>query len=742
MKKMKLMKNIYLVFFFFFFFSFTPKLLAFASDTIKKPVVALVLSGGSAKGLSHIGVLQMLEETGIKPDLIVGTSMGSIVGGLYSIGYSIDELKEIALKTDWTYYLSNDTDLRNINMEEKDDFEDYFYAFPIRQGKPEIGKGLIYGHELELYMSKLTFPANKYVNFDSFPIRFRAISADVISGEAYVFKEGPLSVALRASMSLPTLLYPVSYKDKLLVDGGVVDNFGVEYAIQNGADIIIGSNVANVLYEEKDLSSFPKIFTQIMMVKSKKKVEKYKDSVDILIEPPTLDMATRFDKATELITIGYNEAFKCKEELLELAQYLNSFESPPRKDHGPRLRAVQIDNIEIIGISRVQTKYDILDHVEKHMKTYVGTNTIEHIINDLYGTGQYLLINYILEKKPNDKYKLILKFKEMYSNILQIGMNYNDQSDMGLVVGFTSRNFLFPSSKFKVVGRISNFPGVDQYFANYFISKTNHGIKQAFSYVYDEIPIYSGSNKINEYSRNILMPGISYLLIPDKNNMIEIAYQYNAKFLRKLFMTETLKFEKSTSYKNSIFLNYNFNNVTDKFYPEKGNTVKLSLGYNFFNHIKLKNPDKTTTDIIPGPYPELSFIWKNYISINTVLKWENEVNVEYSAYSDNEPITFFDNSFGGVIPDNKNQIPFWGIPNSYLVASNMGIISTGFRYMIVKSIYLKTTLNAAVVNDWEEYFGGGFSLEIDLPIGPLKVGLSSSFNYKYPVFHFSLGYFR
>lgn len=103
-----------------------------------------------------------------------------------------------------------------------------------------------------IFLSRLTFLANKYRDFDSFPTRFRAISADVIKGEAFVFKEGPLSVALRSSMSLPTLFYPVNYQDKLLVDGGVIDNFGVEYALQNGADIIIGSNVGNVLYGEKN----------------------------------------------------------------------------------------------------------------------------------------------------------------------------------------------------------------------------------------------------------------------------------------------------------------------------------------------------------------------------------------------------------------------------------------------------------------------------------------------------------
>ncbi|MGE5357030.1 MAG: patatin-like phospholipase family protein [Deltaproteobacteria bacterium] len=711
-------------------------------DSLKKPVVALVLSGGSAKGLAHIGVLQLLEETGIKPDIIVGTSMGSIVGGLYSIGYSVDELKEIANTTDWLRYLSNDTDLRNMNMEEKDDYEDYLYAIPFQSGKPEIAKGLIYAHEMDLFLSKLTFPAYKFNDFDSFPVRFRAISADVIKGEAYVFKDGPLSVALRASMSLPSLLYPVSYKDMLLVDGGVIDNFGVEYALKSGADIVIGSNVGNYLYGEKELGSFPKIYSQLIMINSKKKLEKYRDSVDVLIEPPVLDMSTRFDKSAQIIESGYMEASKYTDQLKKIAENLSNYRLIEKSQPGPRLRVVQIEGIEINGINRVQARYDILDHVRKHLKSYNGTNTIEHIIGDLYGTGQYAFINYYLQRKENNKYNLILNFKKISSNILQVGINYNDQSDMGLVLGFTSRNYLFPASKFKVTGRISNYPGLDQYFAKYFIRKANHGIKQTFSYIYDELPVFSGSSKTNEYSRNILVSGLSYLFIPDKYNMIEIGFQNKSRFLDQLFMTQTSKFERSSSYKNNFFLSYFFNNVTDKFYPREGNVIKLTLAYTIYNSIKLRNIG--TPDILfkPEPHPEIDLSFKNFVNINNKITWENEIGFKYSSYKFSEPLVFYDYSFGGVIPDNKFQATFWGLPNNYKVYSNVGIIRTAIRYKLVNKAHIRTALNAALANEWKEYFGGGISLELDLPTGPLSLGISKSLNYKYPVFHFNLGFFR
>ena len=143
------MKPILVILLFFFTISL------YAQDKKSKPKVALVLSGGTAKGLAHIGVLKVLEEQGIRPDLIIGTSMGSIIGGLYAIGYSADEIEQITLKTDWFKYLSNDTDLRNLNIEEKDDYDEYVYNFPIEKRKPSLGKGVIYGHELELYLNRI-----------------------------------------------------------------------------------------------------------------------------------------------------------------------------------------------------------------------------------------------------------------------------------------------------------------------------------------------------------------------------------------------------------------------------------------------------------------------------------------------------------------------------------------------------------------------------------------------------------
>jgi hypothetical protein len=202
------------------------------------------------------------------------------------------------------------------------------------------------------------------------------------------------------------------------------------------------------------------------------------------------------------------------------------------------------------------------------------------------------------------------------------------------------------------------------------------------------------------------------------------------------------KFYKSTSYKNTTFINYYFNNVTDKFYPKEGNILKLSVGYTFYNSMKITYALSSTIIVKPDPHPEFEINWKNYVNINEKITWENEVSVKYSSYKFNEQMIFYDNSFGGAIPDNKYQTPFWGLPNNYQVYSNTGILKTALRYKVMNKAHIRTVLNTAITNDWKEYFGGGISLELDLPTGPLSVGISKSLNYKYPVFHFNLGNFR
>ena len=180
----------------------------FQASAQERPKIGLVLSGGGAKGTAHIGVLKEMERAGLYPDYITGTSMGSIVGGLYSIGYSADEIDSIASSMNWSQLLSNTLPLDQIAYEEKPFYDRYLIEFPIRNKKLTLPKGLIEGQALTLQMSNMTRPAHQYHDFNEFPIPFACIGANIETGKADVLNSGLLPEALRASMAIPTFFTP------------------------------------------------------------------------------------------------------------------------------------------------------------------------------------------------------------------------------------------------------------------------------------------------------------------------------------------------------------------------------------------------------------------------------------------------------------------------------------------------------------------------------------------------------
>ncbi|MCD4683849.1 MAG: patatin-like phospholipase family protein, partial [Bacteroidales bacterium] len=234
----------------------------------QRPKIGLVLSGGGAKGIAHIGILKAMEKEGIRPDYITGTSMGSIIGGLYALGYSADQLDTIIRQIDWGEALSNNIQLQYIAYEEKEYYNRYLIELPFENGKLKLPSGVIHGQMLGEMLARYAWPAKDYTSFDEFPIPFRCVATDVGTGKPIVFSEGSLAMAMRASMAIPTAFTPVDLDSTLAVDGGVVNNFPVEEVIEMGADIVIGVSVGDGLIPAKELSGMTDILFQISMIPS------------------------------------------------------------------------------------------------------------------------------------------------------------------------------------------------------------------------------------------------------------------------------------------------------------------------------------------------------------------------------------------------------------------------------------------------------------------------------------------
>lgn len=273
----------------------------------KRPMVAVVLGGGGARGLSHIGALKVLEERKVPIDLIIGVSMGSIIGGLYAAGYSTSELEEIVLKFDWENLLSEKSERKSLLASQQEEGESYNFSIRFNGLKPYVPLGFSSGQNLTRFLNGLFLqaPYKPDPDFDNMKIPFRAVVADLNTGNPIVFSDGDIVEILRASISIPLIFSPVEKDGMLLTDGGIVNPLPTDIARELGADIIIAFNVASHLRKSGHLELPWQIADQIITIMMQPSLKKLKEQADVLIEPDlNLRLPSDFTNLPDLISQG------------------------------------------------------------------------------------------------------------------------------------------------------------------------------------------------------------------------------------------------------------------------------------------------------------------------------------------------------------------------------------------------------------------------------------------------------
>ncbi len=297
----------------------TLPLCGLAAEDGDRPKIGLALSGGGARGISHVGVLKMLEELNIPVDYIAGTSMGAIVGGLYSAGFTADELETIIGEIDWLGVLGDKMPREELPYRQKSDaLHPIKLGFDFKEGAI-LPKGIMAGKRLDILLRTLALPASTTTDFNELPIPFKAVAADIDTGEVVVLENGNLAEAMRASMSLPGIFPPIEIDGRTLVDGGILMNLPVEVVKQMGADIIIAVNIGTPMSKRDDLKSFIGITDQSRKIMT---LRYYDEQVallgadDLLIEPDLKDISNGdYTRGDELIATGYAESQRLTEEL-------------------------------------------------------------------------------------------------------------------------------------------------------------------------------------------------------------------------------------------------------------------------------------------------------------------------------------------------------------------------------------------------------------------------------------------
>ena len=333
--------------------------------TAQRPRVAVVMSGGGAKGVAHIGALKVIEEAGYPIDIICGTSMGALVGGLYSIGWSPQELDSLVRAQDWTTLLSDRIDPDLLNLHQREEQNTYALIRGLSNERPQSG-GLIRGRNLMRLFRQLCSGYLDSVDFNTLPIRYAAVATDIVTNTEVDFHSGYLTRAMRASMAIPGVFTPVRMGDSVLVDGGLRNNFPVDIARQMGADIVIGINVQNAPRTADDISGAGDVFNQIIDINCKNKYDRNLAMCDVVIHVDVSGYSAASFTAPAIDTLlrrGEEQTRSQLEQLLTLRRYfgIDSTPRPAKFTHptpNPTERSRMRTGVLGIPVARVGFRFD------------------------------------------------------------------------------------------------------------------------------------------------------------------------------------------------------------------------------------------------------------------------------------------------------------------------------------------------------------------------------------------------
>ncbi len=713
------MKNTHFTLLFILFLCFSH---AIYSQNNNKPKIAVVLSGGGAKGIAHIPLLQKLDSLGIKPDLIVGTSMGSLVGGLYAMGYSADSIASITRNANWDKLLGGKIDLKDVSVSEKSEYKRYLLNFGIEKGKLKTNAALLNDQYLREFFSVLTFPVYTINDFDKLPIAYRAVATDIVNGEEIVLDNGSLAIAMRASMSIPSVFRPVPYEDTLLVDGGILNNFPVDVAKEWGADIIIGSDVGGGMNSKEKLeeSIAALLFQSAMLVSNKKNPESRK-LCDILVDhSPHLTHSTGdFKHSKEIYQEGIIGTNKQLDQLVALADSLKKHEQ--KKTFLPiKKNQITIDSIVYKGISEANMGLTKARISIDTTKTY----TIQELVQGIHrGMGTNLFNQITLRPIPSQNGLAVeIAGEENPKHQIKAGLHYDTYRGVGLLTNYTGRNLLGDASRFLVSLDIAVQPRFRVQYQKQF------GKKRAWWWRADVLgeflnqEVYLNGAFADEYNfRNAHIDLELNKNIVSLDSYAGIGLKHNSFFLKPKSNPENIgnylfldKYHYATY---EVDFHFVYNTLNTVFFPKKGSLLKAKVSRVFWNYFQYFyiNEDTTTNTLdntnneISGAtnlITKLSFQYHKRIPISkkSTLFFEANSNFILEDELKNEEYRFQDFGLGSrfsmggnLINPRENSFRFPGLRENELNPSQMVNLHLGYQYNPMDKLYITPHINYASV---------------------------------------------
>lgn len=772
------------------------------NDTLlSRPRVGVVLSGGGAKGSAHIGVLKMIDELGIPVDYVAGTSMGSIIGGLYALGYTPLELDSLISHLDWSVYMSEKITRKQISFEEKVRKSQYLFTIPFATGAgivegsakarmerdgetlsrmdrrsakkgyssflSSLPGGFVSGNNLINLFNSLCIGYQDSISFDSLPIPYACIATDIVTGKEIVMRSGKLPFAIRASMAIPGVFNPVNLDDMVLVDGGFLNNFPVDVCKEMGADIIIGVHVGSGLTKGADeLKSLPEQLGQLMGVITKGKGDVNKGLCDILISPDIRGFGTlSFDKASidSLISRGYKAASLQRDTLEGLKRYLDSFGPCGKELNAPRAKnynndVITIVDIEMRGVDERNKKWLLYKSGLKAGMEVTGKN-VDDAISLLYGTNAFSKIIYTLEddhRNPGEC-RLVIDLTPEAPHRFGFGFRADTQEAVALLVNAGFNQNKLTGVKFDVSARLSFNPWVSATVE--FVPRVLPKMGISYKLKKSQFNLYDNGKEDSDlifynHHLSLYLSQFHSRFIGIHGGLDFDSYRYN-HIMSSVVDDPYYKTGMADSLRSSLlglYLSFDFDNVNEAYFGTRGIKISLYGGWKFYNFIIKDNPSFGYASLlfhshIPAFDDRFVIIPQVYARFIFGDSWH---------YS-------YDNMMGGAESGRytDQQMPFIGSNKTQVMYNNLAILRTDFRFNVKGPHYLSLMANYArealsmkhffgadrLVENYGDYrtgyhwWGVGLRYSISLPTGPFNIDVSYSNIQKSVGVYASFGYF-
>ena len=727
------------------------------------PKVALVLSGGGARGAAHIGVIRLIEELQIPIDIVTGTSMGAIVGALYAIGYTADEMDSLLMTRDWKMLLSNGVPRQKqlyslrmaeryyqVNIPYEDDVRTEGNAryrdagirvrrnsertFPKVLARP----GLIDGQNLLNEFTALTIAYHDSVSYDTLPHSFACVATDLVTGEAIVLHRGFLAESMRASMSIPGVFYPIYRDSMVLVDGGVVNNYPVDVARAMGADIVIGVDLSTGTTSPATLHTFPSIFERLISTMGAEARRKNIRDTDVLIRPlvssfPVMGFDTL--RLRKLVDIGYATALQSQTELLDVKAKTRLYPQAaqaisPLEELSDRF---EISTIIIEGIDSTMM-LSLLAQQGIEAGTTLTIDSLCNAIESIYGMGTFSSVQYhLLGKGP---YILKLEVTPNPKNQVELGLRLDSEDAAAALFSIGINRLALSGTKFDLTTRLSINPWIEGHiaYAWYNLPQLNGAMKYWFS---DVNRFYNKSSHAFDYHFFGTDVYLSQLLSRQYDGRIGMRYDH---FQIHDIHTDELPHDSYVStarYATYMGLYASLHN--DLFDTSYLPTAGYSYGVEAEYHIPRSSGAGHFVTLQADASKAIALHKGTVVQPTLYMRW---------LMGDDIPIVY-GNSIGGYLPGRymEQQTPFIGLLGSEFMHRMLTMARIEVRQTLAPDLYLSGTVNYAhSANHLNETFdergiwGFGMAFTYNTTFGPLM--LSGHWNDRHHRFgaYFSLGY--